>query len=129
MTVNDFRVFLLFEKMQAAISTEIREMLGEEPYDASMFAEAEHQRRAAAMVEMAAHADECPDVRHIKWCQTHLDDGWRWGAEYDPYLKLHPELCAWSALPQTVKSKRAIMAIVAKYAAKVDELYVPRDDR
>lgn len=102
-----------FEAMQGKIAAEIRVMLGEGPYEASLFDEAQVQRRITAMKECAAKSTS-DEERHDSWTQMHRDLGWVYGPTFDPGAKTHPNLVAWEDLPAAVKSKARIFDIVAK---------------
>jgi len=111
-------VWRAFEAMQGKIAAEIRVMLGEGPYAASLFDESQIRRRIKAMVECAAKSTSDTE-RHDSWCAMHRESGWVYGETFDPVAKTHPNLVEWDELPSAVKSKARIFDIVAKAAAEV----------
>lgn len=111
-------VWSLFERMQGEIAREIRNMLGEPPYDQKLFDEAQRQRRVESLKTVAA--DPRGEVeRHESWMAQHLAAGWTQGPEFNPALKQHTNLVPFDQLPEATKSKVRIFDIVAKYAKAV----------
>lgn len=114
---ND-QVWALFERMQGEIAREIRNMLGEPPYDQKLFDAAQKQRRIDSLKTVAADPRN-ESERHDAWREMHVALGWTQGAEFKPDLKQHTNLIPFEELPATTKSKVRIFDICAKYAQAV----------
>lgn len=117
-TTREPKVWALFERMQGEIAREIRNMLGEPPYDQKLFDEAQRTRRVESLKIVAA--DPRDEVsRHEEWRRQHEAAGWVLAPEFNPALKQHTNLVPFSELPETTKSKVRIFDICAKYAQAV----------
>jgi hypothetical protein len=121
-------IWFILEKMQGEIAKEIRVMLGEEALDQRLFTVEERERRVEAMQKCAAE-NTSEQARHLSWMKMHEDLGWVWGEQFDPAKKTHPNMLPWDQLPDSVKSKARIFAIVAQAGKEIEELLnVPEND-
>jgi hypothetical protein len=112
------QVWSLFERMQGEIAREIRNMLGEPPYDQKLFDEAQRTRRVESLKRVAADPGD-ESTRHEVWRRQHESEGWTQAPEFNPALKQHTNLLPFEELPATTKSKVRIFDICAKYALAV----------
>jgi hypothetical protein len=113
--VNPDNMWKLFERMQGEIAREIRNMLGEPPYDQKIFTQEQLDRRVESMKLVAADRGDEAD-RHEAWRRKHEADGWVLGPEFKPDQKIHNNLVPFDQLPKTTQSKVRIFDICAKYA-------------
>lgn len=113
-------IWRLFEQMQGQIAREIRVLLGEEQYDQRIFTDEERARRVEAL-KKCADEDTSDDTRHEAWMQMHLEQGWKYGPEFKPSEKEHPNLLPWDQLPASTRSKARIFDICAKTAKRIVE--------
>jgi hypothetical protein len=114
---ND-QVWALFERMQGEIAREIRNLLGEPPYDQKLFDDAQRTRRVESLKIVAADPRSEAE-RHEAWREQHVALGWTQGAEFKPEIKQHTNLVPFDQLPATTQSKVRIFDIVAKYAQAI----------
>lgn len=112
------RTWALFERMQGEIAREIRNMLGEPPYDQKLFDAGQKQRRIDSLKAVAADPRNESD-RHEAWREMHVALGWTQGPEFKPEIKQHTNLVPFGELPATTQSKVRIFDICAKYAQAV----------
>jgi hypothetical protein len=115
MMSDNEKVWALFERMQGEIAREIRNMLGESPYDQKLFDEAQRVRRVESMKLVAADPRSEAE-RHEEWVKKHRAEGWTQGDEFRPEIKQHTNLVPFDQLPATTQSKVRIFDICAKYA-------------
>ncbi len=114
-------VWQVMERMQGEIAAEIRVMLDEGPYDQKIFDESQRQRRILAMKD-CADGNTTDAERHESWMAMHVEAGWKYGEEFNPQLKTHPNIMPWDELPATTRSKARIFASVSRAAKELAEM-------
>ncbi len=114
------KIWEIMEWMQGEIAGELRSLLGEAPYDQSLFDGEQRKRRIEAMRRVASSEGTEAD-RHDQWCEAHIAEGWTYGEEFDPGLKRHPNLQPWDILPDATRAKIRIFAIVSKAAKAIED--------
>lgn len=57
-----------------------------------------------------------PEELHGSWMQAYLNMGWRYGEQYDPQAKTHPDLVPYAALHQLERDKDAVFVALCEIA-------------
>lgn len=59
---------------------------------------------------------ESPEELHGSWMQAYFTMGWKWGEEYDPEAKTHPDLVPYADLGQLEQDKDAVFVALCEIA-------------
>ena len=57
-----------------------------------------------------------PEELHGSWVQAYLRLGWKYGEEYDPGSRIHPDLVPYDQLGQLEKDKDAVFVALCEIA-------------
>jgi len=62
------------------------------------------------------YRSKSPEELHGSWMQSYLDMGWRYGEEYNPDQKRHPDLVPYANLGQLEQDKDAVFVALCEIA-------------
>lgn len=94
-----------------------QEALGEEPVPP--WPEAGWMQESTREAVEFALQDPTPGAQHEAWVAAKRRDGWRYGPKKDAVAKTHPSIGPFDALPESEKTKDALLLAVVKGLAAV----------
>lgn len=71
---------------------------------------------------IVANPDALPSASHDSWMAEKAADGWAWGPEKDPAMKLHPCFLPYDQLPVEQKAKDYIFGAIVRAVLECDDI-------